>query len=248
MNATNLYVSSCRLILQANADDSASWMDLYTLVPYLRQSLSCTVCGNLLIEPYTPTETNCQHHVCKACKGGKKKLKPSCSWCKDYNKYIENVQLRILLQCYKKLCEYITSTSIYRKIINQMSTSNSSTTHMDGSTPSLIDIIQEGCGFADEFRSSASSRHSNYILTCINTNTTSTQTMSPPTSLPTNDNGENDHSDFKLGENGSSMYSVLYAGCGNKLTIKRKATDTVQDNFESDLIQTIPRRTKVDTV
>lgn len=243
MNATSLYVSTCRLILQANAEDSASWMDLYRLVPYLRQSLSCTVCGNLLIEPYTPTETNCQHHVCKSCKGGKKKLKPSCSWCKDYEKYIENVQLRILLQCYKKLCEYITSTSIFKKIANTSApTNNVNTNLLDGSTPTLTNLIQEGSGFADEFRCSASLRPSNYLLPCIYTNTTSTQTNSASTSvflsedssiLPIS-NGESDNvDDSKLVQNGSSMYSVLYAGSGNKLTIKRKASDTYFDNLEN---------------
>lgn len=65
MNSTSLYVSTCRLVLQADSEDASTWTDLYRLVPYLRQSLSCTVCGNLLIEPFTPTDTNCQHHVCK---------------------------------------------------------------------------------------------------------------------------------------------------------------------------------------
>ena len=48
-----------------------------------------------------------EHHVCKSCKGGTKKLRPTCSWCRDYSKYFENVQLRILIQNYKKLCGLI---------------------------------------------------------------------------------------------------------------------------------------------
>ena len=68
------------------------------MLPTLRNSLSCTVCDLLLVEPYTPEETICEHHVCKSCKGGVKTLKPTCSWCKDYTKYSENVQLRILIQ------------------------------------------------------------------------------------------------------------------------------------------------------
>jgi male-specific lethal 2 len=247
MNATNLYVSTCRLVMQANAEDHSSWADLYRLVPYLRQSLSCTVCGNLLIEPYTPTETNCQHHVCKSCKGGKKKLKPSCSWCKDYEKYVENVQLRILLQCYKKLCEYIISSAIYKKLSNvNTATGNSvSTNLLDGTTPSLTSLIQEGAGFADEFRSS---RSSNFMLPCVQTNSTSTQTNSASTSTQTNSassggmisentsialpsNGEVEI--VKPVHNGSTVYSVLYAGSGNKLTIKRKASESVSDNHEN---------------
>lgn len=232
--------------MQANADDPTSWADLYRLVPYLRQSLSCTVCGNLLIEPYTPTETNCQHHVCKSCKGGKKKLKPSCSWCKDYDKYVENVQLRILLQCYKKLCEYIISSAIYKKLstVNNLTGNNVSTNLLDGSNPTLINLIQEGAGFADEFRTSKSS---NFSLSCVHTNSTSTQTNSASTSTqtisasiaatpesaptPLTYNGEEETT--KPIHNGSAVvYSVLHAGSGNKLTIKRKASELVNDNQE----------------
>lgn len=90
MNATSLLVSTTRLVLQAEASgtaDSGNLSDLYRLVPYLRQSLSCTVCGSLLIEPYTPQATQCQHHVCRSCLGGRKSLKPTCHSCRDYQKY-----------------------------------------------------------------------------------------------------------------------------------------------------------------
>lgn len=142
MNATSLYVSTCRLVIQANSEDQSSWNDLYRLLPYLRQSLTCTVCDSLLVEPYSP-ESSCQHHVCKGCRGGKKRLKPSCSWCKLYEAYTENVQLRILLQCYKKLNEYIAGTSIFKKLT------------LLGTNNGLLEIIQEGAGFKDEFNSSA---------------------------------------------------------------------------------------------
>lgn len=145
MNATSLYVSTCRLVVQANTEEQSSWNDLYRLLPYLRQALSCTVCDLLLVEPYSP-ESSCQHHVCKSCRGRKKKLKPSCSWCKCYNSYIENVQLRILLQCYKKLNEYLVGTTIFRKLKANES---------NGGTSGLSEIIEEGAGFKDEFNSYA---------------------------------------------------------------------------------------------
>lgn len=141
MNATSLYVSTCRLVIQANTGDQSSWNDLYRLLPYLRQSLSCTVCDLLLVEPYSP-ESSCQHHVCKSCRGRKKKLKPSCSWCKCYETYSENVQLRILLQCYKKLNEYLVGTPVFRKLKANESS---------GGTNGLSEIIEEGAGFKDEF-------------------------------------------------------------------------------------------------
>lgn len=60
-------------------------------------------------------------------------LKPSCSWCKDYGKFADVKQLRILLSCYKKLCEYIAATPIARSFVGANGESNSTLT-----------ILQEG--------------------------------------------------------------------------------------------------------
>ena len=57
--------------------------------------------------------------MCKGCKGGNKVMKPACSWCKDYSKYFENVQLRILIQNYKKLCGLIKITRLWNIIEKQ---------------------------------------------------------------------------------------------------------------------------------
>lgn len=209
MNATSLYVSTSKLALQANAEDPGCLTDLCRLMPYLRQSLSCTVCGNLLIEPYTPTETNCQHHVCSNCRGGKKKLKPTCSWCKNYENYEENLQLRSLLQCYKKLCDYLMNSPIYRLMSSSTGEGN------------ITDLIDEGAGFKDEFKCNAGLSKSAYsILPCIYTHT-STQTNVQSSSV-----GEGFGDDNSLvKQNGSSLYSVMYAGSGNKMVIKRKVDE-----------------------
>lgn len=222
MNASSLYVSTCRLIIQSDLDDQSSWCDLYRLVPYLRQSLSCTVCENLLIDPQTPSDNACQHHVCKQCKWGRKKLKPSCNWCFDYNIYIENIQLRILLQCYKKLCEYLMSTQIYRELAAQVDAS--SPRNITTSTFSLIEFIQEGAGFTDDFKSTSGLTKSAYsILPCVYTNsstqTTSNANVKSDTPVTNNDTG------IQPSNNENLLYSVMYAGNGNKITIKRKTTD-----------------------
>ena len=164
MNATNYYVSTTRLVLQADPDSPPSWQDLYTALPTLRfgwqvalqmccatqhdqeqpvlhcvrepvvrtihsrgkvpvplstpvhtcvplcgfgsnisfkgpfflhgTSPSFSIFGNtctilqentwehILENTYTVylQETTCEHHVCKSCKGGVKKLRPTCSW------------------------------------------------------------------------------------------------------------------------------------------------------------------------
>lgn len=43
-------------------------------------------------------------------------MKPSCSWCKDYEQFEENRQLCILVDCYRKLCEYIAGSPLAKHI------------------------------------------------------------------------------------------------------------------------------------
>jgi len=205
MNANSLYVSTMKIALQANHEDPGCITDLCRLMPYLRQSLSCTVCGHLLVNPYTPTGTNCQHHVCSACRGGKKKLKPSCSWCKNYDAYEENLTLRSLLQCYKKMCEYLLNSSLYRLMSGSAGESN------------IKDLIDEGAGFRDEFKSAGLSKSAYSILPCIYTHT-STQTIGQNSHVPEAFNGDDTKRD-------GSLYSVMYAGTGNKMVIKRKIAE-----------------------
>lgn len=267
MNATSLYVSTFRLVFQNDAtQNEQNWTDLYRLMPYLRQSLSCTVCGNLLKEPFTPADTQCQHHVCKGCIGGRKKLKPSCTWCRDYKDYEANTQLRILLQCYKSLCEYIIATPIYQTMCKQRQNANGS----NGPPTSLVEFIEEGVQFQDSYKSNAGLSKSAYsILPCVytppppppttvksfpTTNGNSIPSSSPTMktvllqqqqikqtistsasySMPPVQIAQFQHASnsiqtqgvptipIKTVSNGSAMYSVMYAGNGNKITIKRK--------------------------
>lgn len=107
VNATALYVSACRSLLQCDPTDPETYGGLFNVLPFFRDSLSCLVCGNLLQEPLAPKDSSCQHCVCKGCKGKKMLLKPSCSWCKDYEQFEENKQLQILIDCYRSLCECV---------------------------------------------------------------------------------------------------------------------------------------------
>ncbi|BES92694.1 CXC [Nesidiocoris tenuis] len=226
MNPTSLYVSTCRLILQAGGEDSSSWQDIHKLLPSLRQSLSCTVCGHLLMEPYTPTDSNCQHHVCRSCRGGRKKLRPSCGWCKDYSKYIENVQLRTLLQCYKKLCSYVTHTDFYRSLDTE---AGSSTVHNSTveNNQALVELLKEGAGFKDEYKNK-----SNGIILPLKNPLSSLRTASTQT---LNFSLVNDKR--KRQANGDTTYSIISCSNdnGNRLTIKRTASSKVLNgNSEGD--------------
>lgn len=179
MNAISLYVSASRLLFNQSDSDNANYSDLYRLVPYLRQSLSCTVCANLLVEPYSPEV--CQHHVCRQCIGGRKNLKPTCSSCRTYHNYHANTQLRILLQCYKSLCNYILATpnvySSMHKYVHVDAIANGTTEVPQN----LAELIDEGAQFHDEYKSNSGLPKSKIsILPCIFT--------SAPSSVSTSQN------------------------------------------------------------
>ncbi|XP_033759434.1 E3 ubiquitin-protein ligase MSL2-like [Pecten maximus] len=147
MNALNIYLTTCRYVMQADLADRETWSDLYRYLPFLRQALSCCVCRNLIVRPMGPIQNVCQHFVCFACKGGKMKLKPQCSWCKHHDEFQENTQLRIAVICFKKLCEYIADSPIGTDLLVQTP---------NGETNSLSTIIQDALDFEDDFKLSSS--------------------------------------------------------------------------------------------
>lgn len=276
MNAISLYVSASRLLFNQSDTENPNYSDLYRLVPYLRQSLSCTVCANLLVEPYTAENSICQHHVCRTCIGGRKNLKPTCSSCKNYHNYHANTQLRILLQCYKSLCNYILATpSVYNSMHNYVHVDAFS--NGNNEAHNLSQLIDEGASFRDEYKSNSGLPKSKIsILPCIFTTTSSvsntslanqsssttimtnnkstfnssTTTVEAPiihasssqqnsaTSLSSSSSKPKDSgfpvittanltktTPIKTVSNGTALYSVLYTGTGNKITIKRKTDD-----------------------
>ncbi|XP_018596591.1 E3 ubiquitin-protein ligase MSL2-like isoform X2 [Scleropages formosus] len=137
VNATALYVSACRSVLQSDPLEPQSVAELCKLLPFFRQSLSCLVCGNLLQEPIAPTNSSCQHYVCKGCKGQKMMMKPSCSWCKDYKQFEENKQLSILVGCFRKLCEGDPEDSHLSLLLNLPQSSPAAPSSEEPSGPQL---------------------------------------------------------------------------------------------------------------
>lgn len=222
MNSTNLYVTTTQIIMKADPKNPNSWQDLYRLVPYLRNSLCCVVCSNLLVDPHTPTIAQCQHHVCRICKGGRKKMKPACEGCKDCRDYSENKRLRILLQCYKKMCISIINSALFNSISLQASEPG---TGFERGASNLIILIKEGASFEDNYKSSGGLPKSTYsILPCIYTNSVNAQNTQAPQ--------KPSHVEKNIVLNSSiqsrsSFYSVLYPGNGSKITLKRKPKEGV---------------------
>ena len=64
------------------------------------------------------------------------RLKPSCSWCKQHDQFVENPQLKIVVQCFKTLCQYLASPAVSASLARSKSS--------NGCTNNLMAIIQEG--------------------------------------------------------------------------------------------------------
>ena len=112
MNAMSLYLSTSRCAMQAQPKDPDSWTELHRLLPLTRQALSCCVCTNILKNPMGPPTTVCQHHVCKDCLGGKMRLKPACGWCNEFDTFEEKPVLKVTVECFRKLCEYLANSPL----------------------------------------------------------------------------------------------------------------------------------------
>ncbi|XP_056281675.1 E3 ubiquitin-protein ligase MSL2a [Pseudoliparis swirei] len=132
VNATALYVSASRAVLQCDPRQPHTFTEMYKLLPFFRQSIACLVCGKLLQDPISPTHAECQHYVCLGCKGQKMQLRPPCSRCKDYSGFQENKQLSLLVQCYRKLCLYVTHSPWLQSI----------SSHVGGS-PEVMALLEE---------------------------------------------------------------------------------------------------------
>ncbi|XP_049541476.1 polyhomeotic-proximal chromatin protein-like [Anopheles darlingi] len=174
MNPISLYITISRLVFKS--DLPSELQDLNRLLPYLRKSLSCVVCCKLLVEPQSPSAAGCQHHVCRKCIGKRKKLKPACRFCKDAPQYTGNMQLRIVLQGYKKICLYIRGHSVFLDIkkcaMDQMGSivgGRTGHSNNNGASPnSLMDLIDEGADFEDDFECNSGLTKAAYsILPCI---------------------------------------------------------------------------------
>ncbi|XP_056446736.1 E3 ubiquitin-protein ligase MSL2-like [Gadus chalcogrammus] len=132
VNATALYLSASRAVFQCDPRRPQTFTEMYKLLLFFRQSLACLVCGKLLQDPIAPTHSECQHYVCSGCKGQKMQMKPLCSWCRDYSCFQENKQLSLLVQCYRKLCLYVTQSPLLQPISSQV-----------GGCPELLALLEE---------------------------------------------------------------------------------------------------------
>ena len=93
-------------------------------------------------------------------------MNPSCNLCKNYEQFEENKQLSILVHCYKKLCEYITQTTLAQDIRKAVDCSSD-----------ILALLYEGSLFSEETEKPSDST----FTLCL------THSPLPSTSEPTTD-------------------------------------------------------------
>ncbi|ESP00254.1 hypothetical protein LOTGIDRAFT_141106, partial [Lottia gigantea] len=147
MTALNLYVSTCRYVLKADPNDQSTWSELYRFIPYLRQIFACSVCGKILQNPKCPSHNVCQHHVCAGCLGGKMRIKPQCSWCRDTTVFVDSPTVRIMIMCFRKLCDYIYNSPIGVQLLSESSNSKVNSSERTN----LLSVILEVREFKDDY-------------------------------------------------------------------------------------------------
>ena len=174
MYALDFYTSVCRIVMCADPSVEESWTELRRLLPCLRQSLGCNVCFNILRDPVGPNHNVCRHFVCAACAGGKMRLKPACSWCKDHWSFVPSPSLEMLVTCFHKLCSYVLTAPLGDAICSLS---------VNGETNNLKSILLEGKNFV-----SASSVKSEVAELSFNPQP-STSTIPETTDLTTIANG-----------------------------------------------------------
>lgn len=130
--------------MSANAEDKSSWHEIFKYLPSLRQMVSCCVCGKIAYRPQGPDHNVCLHFVCEGCKGGKMRLKPSCGWCKDHEAFVENKKVRILINCFKRLCLFISSSALGHEILN------ASVNGQRNEADKILKILEEVGSFEDD--------------------------------------------------------------------------------------------------
>lgn len=143
MSALNLYLEVTRKVFESDPEDHSAWADIYRLLSLLRQALACSVCSSILVVPMSSTSSKCRHAVCKVCIGQTMRLNSPCADCNSSTAgFTENLHLRLVLQCYKKICRYLSSPSFQRKwgSLN------------GGTNITFRDIVVEGSRLADNYR------------------------------------------------------------------------------------------------
>ncbi|XP_055058152.2 E3 ubiquitin-protein ligase MSL2a [Misgurnus anguillicaudatus] len=216
INATSLYVSACRSLMQCDPQNPETCAELFNVLAFFRDSLSCLVCGNLLQDPIAPKNSFCQHYVCEGCRGKKMSLKPSCSWCKDWDQFEENKQLQILTDCYRSLCEYVSVC-----ITNEQSTSG-----VKG-YPEVKKLLEEVLGVKEEEEESSVFDAQSPARDTLDASHIKMEASSPECTADVEESGSDDVTDNLLTQTELETHEPAVVNVNEPLNTTELETDAV---------------------
>ena len=141
MNAAIIYSKLSRKVLLLNDDsDDEALMDFVKQdkeLFKLRTLLLCRSCRTLCLEPFS--SDFCKHLICKNCLDENKARNPGCKWCRNEEDLIPDMQSKILVGLYKKLCA----------ILHDFVTGSVEDSGSSAAKQKLLKFLNEGCSIPD---------------------------------------------------------------------------------------------------
>ena len=163
--ATEVYSETWSVVLQkcwgvppVMEDELA---DIYQLLPYLRQLLTCCACAGLLEDAMISLV--CGHCYCYECQFRTPLLKIQCRQCRERRGLVIEAQLRLLVDCYKKMCLILASQLDNNPLV--LSVERSDPSNYFGSSDSEKETLK---GVSDRETSEAQVRSSTAIIEGFN--------------------------------------------------------------------------------
>lgn len=138
------FVKLTKSILHAishKPDDQAEWRNILQLMYHLRQALACSLCGKLVLSPYTPVKDPC-HCICAECRYPPPHMRHNCVTCRDASNcesgFEVNSNLNYTAAGFVTLCKLLIDKQMDHKWSTlQVSTQNGPIT--------FHQLTQEGC-------------------------------------------------------------------------------------------------------
>ncbi|CAO1312564.1 unnamed protein product [Diamesa serratosioi] len=235
MDPLKLYIQCSRLVFSVEKCEVWNdYDDFKTNFKSLFENLCCISCTKLIRDPCSPKRknlTSCHHRVCLECIGKKRPSQiSSCKMCTDYTLFEKDQSIKLVLICLKDLCEYIKQSWIYDYIRKQPQRDSVDCVNSE-LLLNIHQMIEMGANYGKTSeikkelinivvnKQSVSVPYSSQTFPCISP-------LSPVSPIINN----------------PQIYSVMYTGSGNKITLKRKPPEEGSPSHEQH-IKTEPTNT-----
>ncbi|CAO1363484.1 unnamed protein product [Diamesa hyperborea] len=260
MDPLKLYIQCSRLVFSVEKCEVWNdYDDFKTNFKSLFENLCCISCTKLIRDPCSPKRknlTSCHHRVCLECIGKKRPSQiSSCKMCTDYTLFEKDQSIKLVLICLKDLCEYIKQSWIYDYIKKQPQSDSVDCVNSE-LLVNILQMIEMGANYGK-----TSEIKKELINIVVNKQSVSvpysSQTFPSISQSPTSITTKNTIAPLKIQYSSAltsptvvsqpQIYSVMYTGSGNKITLKRKPPEegspSHSNEQHSNVLKTEPTNT-----